>query len=106
MRVGASLQYCLSDGVGLGDPQLESDNLIMDYGIQVDPAYPMFHYIQACNHAELNELQNAMRSLRTAFRYKGNVLAGESLPSPRADDSFKRYLGEPTFQKLLAELEQ
>ena len=77
---------------------------VLEYGLSKDGAYPMFYYILACVHAEMNDLDNAIKNLRLAFNYKANVIPGEQMPDPARDDSFARFLSNPQFRKLLEEI--
>jgi len=76
-----------------------------DYGISRDPAYPMFHYNQACTYAELDDLDRAIAQLGLAYKYKQNLIPGEEFPDPRTDDSFQRYLKNARFLGFLKSVE-
>ena len=71
------------------------------YGLDKDPNYPMFHYNMACTYAERNDLDNTLKYLKAAFANKANMIQGETMPDPRADDSFKRFLDNPRFKELV-----
>lgn len=77
---------------------------VFEYGLSKDGAYPMFYYNLACAHAEMNDLDNAIKNLRLAFNYKANMIPGEQMPDPAGDDSFARFLSDPRFRKLLEEI--
>ncbi|MGH9931421.1 MAG: hypothetical protein ACREA9_19615, partial [Pyrinomonadaceae bacterium] len=77
---------------------------VFEYGLSKDAAYPIFYYNLACAHAEMNDLENAIKNLRLAFSYRANVIAGEQMPDPARDDSFARFLNNPQFRKLLEEI--
>jgi len=77
---------------------------VLEYGLSKDGAYPMFYYILACVHAEMKDLDNAIKNLRLAFNYRANVIPGERMPDPAGDDSFARFLNDPRFRKLLEEI--
>jgi len=77
---------------------------VFEYGLSKDAAYPMFYYNLACAHAEMNDLDNAIKNLRLAFSYKANIIPGEQMPDPAGDDSFARFLSNPRFRKLLEEI--
>src|SRR5215831_11107728 len=77
---------------------------VFEYGLSKDGAYPMFYYNLACAHAEMNDLDNAIKNLRLAFNYKANVIPGEQMPDPAGDDSFARFLSNSRFRKLLEEI--
>lgn len=72
--------------------------------IKRDPDYPLYYYNLAGLQAERSELDNAIANLRLAFHKREHMLEGESFPDPRQDPSFKRYLSNPQFQKLVREM--
>ena len=72
-----------------------------EQGVQADPTYPMFHYNLACTFAEMNDLDHAMQSLKTAFLHRKNQNPGEEgMPDPRQDSSFQRFMKNDTFRNL------
>jgi tetratricopeptide (TPR) repeat protein len=74
-------------------------------GVQTDPTYPMFHYNLACTFAEMNNLDRAMQSLKTAFRHRKNQNPGEKeMPDPRQNSSFQRFMKNETFRNLVNDL--
>ncbi|HKS95125.1 MAG TPA: tetratricopeptide repeat protein, partial [Terriglobia bacterium] len=77
---------------------------VFQYGISQDPTYPNFYYSMACVYGERNDLENAMKYLKTAFRYKENLIAGETMPDPRRDSSFRYFMKNPRFLKLVDSL--
>ena len=77
---------------------------VFDYGLSQDPSYPLFHYNLACTWAEMNDPQRAMESLKTAFQFRENVIAGEKMPDPRKDPSFKRLMKNKEFRALVDQL--
>jgi len=96
----------LLDNLGMAygmSGNLEKAKSTFEYGVHADPTYPMFHYNLACADAELNDLDGALEQLKSAFRYRYNSIQGEGIPDPAKDDSFKRYLGDPRFQRLTKE---
>lgn len=76
-----------------------------DYGIARDPEYPMFHYNLACTYAEMRDRDTAIEELRLAFRYQANMIEGEEMPDPRADESFSHYLDDAEFMRALDEID-
>lgn len=76
----------------------------LEYGLTKDPKYPGFFYTMACVYAEQNDLDRTLSNLKTAFQYRGNLIAGEHMPDPRTDDSFQRFKNDDRFQKLIASL--
>lgn len=78
---------------------------IFEYGISQDPINPLFHYNLARIYAGMNDREHAMRSLNAAFlnRQPG---VNESLPDPRQDVSFKRFMLDPSFRTLAEYLMQ
>jgi hypothetical protein len=72
--------------------------------IAKDPDYPFYYYNLACAEAELGDLDGALANLRKASERKAHFLPGESLPNPREDDSFKKYIGDPKFEATVKEI--
>jgi tetratricopeptide (TPR) repeat protein len=84
--------------------ELDRAEEILNYGLSQDPTYPNFYYNLACVAAERNDMEKTMDFLRKAFSYKGNVIAGESMPDPRQDDSFRPFMGDNRFRQFLDSL--
>jgi tetratricopeptide (TPR) repeat protein len=76
---------------------------IFDYGVSIDPNYPMFYYNIACVHGEKNDMENAIVYLQKAFANKAHVIPGENMP---ADDSFTRFMKNDRFVKAVTSLVQ
>jgi len=74
---------------------------IFEYGISLDPEYPLFYYNLACAYAEMSDLDNMLRNLEESFKRKANMIKGEKFPNPRKDSSFERYLKDIKFKQLL-----
>lgn len=94
----------LNDQLGMSygiSGQLEKSLDLFENAIQQDPEYALYHYNLACAYAEMGNLDKTLAALAGAFKYRQNVLPGESLPDPRKDSSFQRYLKDERFQKLL-----
>lgn len=83
--------------------KLEKSRAIFEEGIRQDPDYPLFHYSLACAQAEMGNLGGALASLRNALQRKDKTLPGEPFPDPREDSSFREYLTNDRFRKLLRE---
>ena len=84
---------------------LKESKAIFEQGIQADPTYPMFHYNLACTFADMNDLDHAMQSLKTAFRHSKSQNSGEDLmPDPRQNSSFQRFMKNDTFRNLVNDL--
>ena len=77
---------------------------MFEYGVSKDAKYPLFYYNLACAHAELNDLDNAIKNLKLAFGYQANMIPGEHIPNPETDDSFSRYLNNEKFRQALDEI--
>ena len=77
---------------------------VIDYGISVEPTYPLFYYNKACGYGELGDEDNAIKWLRPAFKYKDNMMTGEHLPNPETDSSFARFQDSEKFKKALNEM--
>ncbi len=96
-----------------------TDNLGMSYGITGNPlkarsffesalrsdsTYPMYYYNIACAYGELNNRDQAMKYLQLAFRYKWDMIPGETIPDPSLDASFQKYMSDEVFLKCLESL--
>ena len=97
----------LTDQLGMSygiSGHLDKAKALFEQGIQKDAEYAMYYYNLACTNAELGNLDDAVVNLKKGFERKQNMLPSETYPSPRTDDSFKRYLGNPKFEAALKEM--
>jgi len=62
--------------------------------------YPMFYFLTADTLAERNDLENTLKFLRLALKYRENTNPGEKLPDPLTDDSFRRFYQNDEFKQL------
>lgn len=85
---------------------IKSSQAVLEYGISKEPAYPLFYYNMACGYGELGNEDNAIKWLRSAFKYKANMLEGETFPNPETDSSFEKFRRSQKFKKALAEMKQ
>lgn len=69
-----------------------------DYGLVQDPANPLFHYYLARAYAGMNKRDEAMQSLLSAFRNQRYGSAGDTVPDPRQDIFFSRFMLDPAFR--------
>lgn len=83
---------------------IKSSFAVFDYGISIEPTYPLFYYNMACGYGELGDEDNAIKWLRTAFKYKANMMAGERFPNPETDSSFAKFRDSEKFRKAIAEM--
>ena len=91
----------LVDNLGMAygiSGDLAKSKSTFEYGIAADPRYPMFHYNMACYYGESNDMDHALQELKAAFDNRSHVIAGEGMPDPRQDDSFRNFLKDPKFQ--------
>jgi tetratricopeptide (TPR) repeat protein len=84
---------------------LKNSKEVLVYGISKDATYPTFYYNMACMYAESQDIDNTMANLKKAFQYKQNTIKGETMPNPRTDDSFQRFMHTKQFLDLLDSLE-
>ena len=77
-----------------------------EYGITQDPEYPLFYYLLACTYGEMGKMEESLEQLRLAYKYKANVISGESLPDPLKDDSFRKFVRDKKFVAAVHELQQ
>ncbi len=107
-QLDRNLWRALIDNLGMAygmTGHLKEARSTFEQGIQADPTYPMFHYHLACTFAEMNDLEHAMQSLGTAFRYRKNQRPGEKgMPDPRQDSSFQRLMKNETFRNFVNDL--
>ncbi len=75
-----------------------------EYGISKAPEYPLFYYNMACTYGEMDNVDKAIDYLKLAFDRKDNIIAGEEMPDPAADSSFKRFMKNEKFLKALKEI--
>ena len=78
---------------------------VFEYGISQDPEYPMFYYLLACDYGEMGKMDESIEQLRLAFKYKANVIPGESLPDPLTDDSFQKFVKQKKFVDAVHEMQ-
>ncbi|MCW5799045.1 MAG: tetratricopeptide repeat protein [Nitrospira sp.] len=78
----------------------------IDYGLSQEPANPFFHYDLARTYAGMNERDRAMQSLHDAFLHFRRSNERESIPDPRQDISFGRFMLDPAFRTLTESLMQ
>lgn len=106
-RLSKNLWRVLVDNLGMAygiSGDLDHSEETYTYGISKDPDYPGFYYSMACVWAERNNLDNAMDYLQKAFARKANEIPGETMPDPRQDDSFQRFMSNERFRKFVDSL--
>jgi tetratricopeptide (TPR) repeat protein len=107
-QLDRNLWRVLIDNLGMAygmTGHLKEARAMFEQGIQADPAYPMFHYNLASTFAGMNDLDHAMQSLTTAFRYRKNQNSGDKgMPDPRQDPSFQRFMKNETFRNFVNDL--
>ena len=93
----------LVDSLGMAygmNGDLDRAEATLRYGVSKDPDYPMFYYNLACASGERGNMNAAMKYLREAFARKQNSIAGESVPDPRTDDSFRKFMSNAEFKEF------
>jgi hypothetical protein len=93
----------MSYGISGKLPQAEAT---FEYGLTQDPEYPMFYYNLACTYGEMAKMNDALTQLGLAYKYKANVISGETLPDPLKDDSFRRFVGKEDFVRAVREMQK
>ncbi len=83
---------------------IEKARSLFEKAIIEDPDYPMYYYNLACADAEEKNLSGAREHLQHAFARKANVIAGETVPDPTKDDSFRPYRDNKEFWTFLETL--
>ena len=77
-----------------------------EYGLTQDSEYPLFYYLLACDYGEMGKMDESLDQLRLAYKYKANVIPGESLPDPLKDDSFRKFVRDKKFVDAVHEMQQ
>ena len=93
----------MSYGIG---GRLQQAKVTFEYELTQDPEYPMFYYDLACTYSETKNMQQAIEELRLAYKYKANIIAGETLPDPLKDDSFRFFVNDDGFVKAVADMQK
>jgi predicted Zn-dependent protease len=81
--------------------QLKQAHALLDEAIQQDPEYPLNYYNLACTYAEEGNKSKMLENLSLAFQHKDHVLKGETMPDPRSDPSFQKYVSDSDFVSLM-----
>jgi len=76
----------------------------LTYGVSKDSDYPLFYYNLACVAAEKGDLPDTENYLKLAIERRENVIAGETFPDARVDDSFQKLLLQKEFRQFLNSL--
>jgi len=84
--------------------QLDGAKIVLENGIEEDPEYPMFYYNLACVYAESNDKQKCFEALAKAISYRINMIQGEDFPDPMSDSSFKKYVDDSEFIKIISKI--
>ena len=81
--------------------QLAKARSLLEDSIRQDPDYGLNYYNLACAFAESGDEDKMLANLSLAIKHRDQMVKGEQLPDPRSDPSFKKYLGEERFAKLM-----
>jgi tetratricopeptide (TPR) repeat protein len=79
---------------------------VFEYGITQDPEYPLFYYNLACAYGEMGKMDESLDQLRLAYKYKANIISGESFPDPLTDDSFRKFVKDRKFLDAVREMQR
>ncbi|MGZ4730973.1 MAG: tetratricopeptide repeat protein [Terriglobales bacterium] len=93
-------------GMSYGISNLKKAKETFEYGLTQEPEYPMFYYNLACTYGEMKNMQQALEELRLAYKYRANMIAGETMPDPIKDDSFRYFVGNDSFVKAVTDMEK
>jgi tetratricopeptide (TPR) repeat protein len=99
----------LVDNLGMSygiSGKLQQAKETFEYGLAQDSEYPMFHYDLACTYGEMKNMPQAIEELRLAYKYKANMIAGETLPDPIQDDSFRYFVRDDSFVRAVTEMKK
>ncbi len=95
----------LSMSYGIGG-KLSDAKKTLEYGITQDAEYPMFFYLLACTYGEMGKMDESLEQLRLAYKFKANVIPGESVPDPLKDDSFRNFVKDKKFVDAVHEIQK
>ena len=90
----------LIDNLGMSygiSGKLDKAKTIFEYGLTQYPEYPIFYYNLACTYGEQQKMNEAIAQLRLAYKNKNNLIAGETMPDPLKDDSFRYFVDKKEF---------
>lgn len=76
------------------------------YGLTQDGEYPLFYYLLACTYGEMGKMHESLEQLRQGYKFKDNVIPGESVPSPLQDDSFRKFVKEKRFVEAVDQMKK
>ena len=99
----------LVDNLGMSygiSGKLDKAKNIFEYGLTQYSDYPLFYYNLACTYGEQKKMDEAIAQLRTAFKYKANVLDGETMPDPLKDDSFRYFVDKKEFVDAVHDMQK
>lgn len=85
---------------------IKNSMAVFEYGIKEEPTYPLFYYNMACGYGETGDEDNAIKYLRLAFKYKANMMEGESFPDPMTDSSFSKFADSEKFKAAIKEMKK
>ena len=77
-----------------------------EYGVTQDAEYPMFYYNLACTYGEMGKMDESLAQLRLAYKYKANMIPGESFPDPLKDDSFRKFVRVTKFVEAVHDMQE
>ncbi|HKF23216.1 MAG TPA: tetratricopeptide repeat protein [Candidatus Angelobacter sp.] len=107
--LNATLFRVLLDNLGMSyglTGKLPKAKETFEYGIAQDPEYPMFYYNLACAYGEMGKMDESLTQLRLAYKYKANMIAGESFPDPMKDDSFRNFVKDKRFVDAVQQMQR
>jgi tetratricopeptide (TPR) repeat protein len=93
----------MSYGIG---GKLAQAKTTFEYGLTQDPEYPMFYYNLACTYGEMARMNEALSQLRLSYKYKANMIPGETLPDPLKDDSFRHFIDNEEFVRAVRDMQR
>jgi predicted Zn-dependent protease len=81
--------------------RLDKARSLLEDSIRQDPDYGLNYYNLACALAESGDEDKMLANLSLAIKHRDHMVKGEQLPDPRSDASFKKYLDDERFLRLL-----
>ncbi len=54
----------------------------------------------------MDRMNEALEQLRLVYKYKANMISGETLPDPLKDNSFRHFVDKPEFVKAVHQMQK
>jgi len=77
----------------------------LDYGIQQDPRYPLFHYDMACYYGVEGAMDKALEELRLTYKNKSELSLSDQLADPLQEGCFGKFLKNKNFVEAVEQMQ-